>query len=418
MKTVVPILCVLLLASALPAADDWPQFRGPNGNGHSPVSGLPLKWSEQENVAWKTPIHDRGWSSPVVWGNQVWLTTATQDGSKLYAIAVDRESGKIVHDIHVFDVEHPLFVPPANTYASPTSVIEDGRVYVHFGTNGTACLDSASGAILWTRRDLNCDHEQGAGSSPMLLGNLLVVNVDGRDVQYVVALDKNTGKTVWKTDRSIDYSVFEVFQRKAYSMPIAVPKPDGGNQLISLGAKAMFAYDPATGSELWKVRHDGWSIAPRPVYGHGLVFAIVDHDQPQLWAVRPDGSGDVTDSHVVWKITQAMPARPSLLLIDDLLFIVSSSGIASCLEAKTGSVVWRQRIEGKYSASPIYADGRIYFFNEDARATVIKPARQFEVLAINELATEQLMASPAVAGHAIFVRTAGHLYRIAEPTAK
>ena len=245
----------------------------------------------------------------------------------------------------------------------------------------------------------------------------MVVNVDGRDVQYVIALDKATGKTVWKTNRSADFRLVPPDQRKAYCVPIVIPR-GAGTQLVSPGAKAMIAYDPGSGDELWKVRHNGWSMAPRPLFGHGLVFAINDYDHPELWAVRPDGNGDVTESHVVWKITNGMPSRPSLLLIDDLLFVVNSGGIVSCIEAKTGRIVWKERIDGKYSASPIYADGRIYFINENAVTTVIKPSRRFEVLAVNPLADEQLMASPAVAGNALFIRTEKYLYRIDDSTPK
>ena len=398
--------------------DSWSEFRGPRGDGHSDSEGLPLRWSESksENITWKTRIHGRGWSSPILWGQQVWMTTATADGHKLSAVCVDRDSGKIVHDIHVFDVEQPQPIASGNSYASPTPAIEEGRVYVHYGTYGTACLDTATGNRVWERRDLKCDHESGAGpgSSPALVGDLFVVNVDGRDVQYVIALNKANGKTVWKTDRSVDFSQTPVNQRKAFCTPIVVPR-GSGNQLVSPGAKALIAYDTATGNELWKVRHRGFSVAPRPVFGHGLVFALIDHDSPELWAVRADGSGDVTDSHVVWKMTQGMPSRSSPLLIGDLLFVVNNDGIASCLEARTGELVWKQRIGGNYSASPVCADGRIYFFNENAVGTVIQPSGKFEVLAVNPLHEEQLLASPAVAGRSLFVRTEKHLYRIEEP---
>jgi len=411
------LLIAACVSSSLLADDNWWQFRGAAGNGHARTTDLPLKWNEEEHIAWKTPIHDRGWSSPVIWSNQVWMTTSTGNGRKLFAVCVDRDSGEVIHDIHVFDVERPEPIAVDNTYASPTPVIEEGRVYVHYGTYGTACLDSVKGSIVWTRRDLECSHEAGPGSSPFLVENLFVVNVDGRDVQYVIALDKTTGKTLWKTNRSVDYSQIRVNERKAYCMPIVVPW-GSGTQLVSPGAKAVFAYDPATGDELWKVRHRGWSIAPRPVSGLGLVFVATDHDHPEFWAIRSDGSGDVTDSHVVWKATQGMPSRSSPLLIEELLFLVNRHGIASCLEAQTGELVWKERLEGNYSASPIYANDRIYFFNENAVTTVIKPSRQFEVLAVNTLAEEQLMASPAVAGKSLFIRTAKHLYRIEDSSAK
>ena len=401
------------------AGGNWPEFRGPRRDGHADSAGLPLRWSATENIAWKTRIDGRGWSSPVLWGNQVWMTTATVDGRKLSAVCVDRDSGKIVHDIHVFSVERPQRIAAGNSYASPTPVIEERRVYVHYGTYGTACLATATGRVVWKRRDLKCDHESGAGpgSSPTLVDNLFVVNVDGRDVQYVIALDKTTGKTVWKTDRSVDFKRSPVNQRKAYSMPIVLTRGPS-TQLVSPGAKAFIAYDTATGNELWKVRHRGFSVAPRPVFGHGLIFALIDHDSPELWAVRPDGKGDVTDSHVVWKMKRSMPSRSSPLLIGDLLFLVNRAGIASCLEARTGKLVWKQRVQGKYSASPIYANGRIYLFNEESVGTVIKPSRKLEVLSLNRLPNEQLLASPAIAGRSLFVRTENHLYRIEESILK
>ena len=220
---------ILLLASfAVPLAgqENWPQFRGPDANGYATTQKLPVEWSESKNVAWKTPIHDRGWSSPVIWGNQIWLTTATRDGKKLYAVCVNKDSGKIVYDFLVFTVDKPQQIANENSYATPTSLVDETRVYFHYGTYGTACYDKSSGKKIWERRDLKCDHESGAGpaSSPMLVGDLFVVNVDGRDVQYVIALNKRTGKTEWKTPRSIDYTDIPVNQRKAYSMPILMPR--------------------------------------------------------------------------------------------------------------------------------------------------------------------------------------------------
>ena len=395
------------------AGDNWWQFRGPGGDGHATSTDLPLKWSESENVSWKTPIHDRGWSSPVIWGSQIWLTTATADGRKLFAVCLDKNKGKIIHDLHLFDVAKPMRITKDNTYATPTPVIDEDRVILHFGTYGTACLNKVSGAMLWTRRDLNCDHEVGAGpaSSPTLVGNNVVVHVDGRDVQYIIALDKFTGKTAWKTPRSLDYSKIPVHHRKAYCMPTLAPRGDG-KQLVSPAGRGLYAYDPETGKELWHVRHRGWSVAPRPVSGHGLVFATVDRDRPELWAIRLNGNGDVTDTHIKWKSIRSMPQRCSPLLVDDLLFVVNRGGIASCLEAKTGEVVWKERLKGSYSASPIFAKGRIYLFNEEGLSTVIRPSRKYEVIASNALAKQPFMATPAVDGNAFIMRTGGHLYRI------
>ena len=281
MRTAVWIVMTLNVAGSLSADEDWWQFRGPTGEGHT-AQRLPLTWSENQKIVWKTAIHDHGWSSPVICGKQIWMTASTGEGHKLFAVCVDRETGKIVHDIHVFDVERPQPIAAENTYATPTPVIEPGRVYVHFGTYGTACLNSVTGSIVWTRRDLNCDHETGAGpcSSPFPLGNLLIMNVDGRDVQYVIALDTSNGKTVWKTDRSFDYATVPVHMRKAFTMPLLVPR-GAGRQLVSPAGQAVYAYDPATGKEFWKVRHNGFSCVPRPVYGHGLVFLVMDHDYPE-----------------------------------------------------------------------------------------------------------------------------------------
>ncbi|MSR55876.1 MAG: quinonprotein alcohol dehydrogenase [Gemmataceae bacterium] len=412
MRFVLLTLVALATGSALYAGETWPQFRGPDANGYSDAKKLPLEWSADKGVVWKTPIHDRGWSSPVVWKDQIWLTTATANGKKLFALCMNRDSGKVIHDIHVFDVEKPERIASLNSYASPTGAIEEGRVYVHFGTAGTACIDTASGKILWTRRDLNCDYRgEGSGSSVTLVDNLLVFNVDGCDVQYVVALDKTTGKTTWKTDRSANFKNVGPDLRKCYSTPIIVRVGDQ-RQLISVGPRATMGYDIPTGKELWKVNYGGWSIAPRPVYRDGTLYMISAYINPELLAVRTDGQGDVTSTHILWKNSKGMPSRPSPILVDDLLYVVSSEGIASCLEAKTGVLVWKERLGGKFSASPIHVAGRIYFFEESSVTSVIEPGRQFKLLATNKLGSEALMASPAVVGNSLIIRTSGHLYRI------
>jgi len=410
MRSVLGILLLGFSMGLARAGENWPQFRGPGGDGRSDATGLPLTWSETENVVWKTAIHGRGWSSPVIWGDQVWVTTATEDGHRMDAVCVDRTSGRVVHDVKVFDTEKPEHVGAVNSYASPTPVIEQGRLYVHYGTYGTACLDTRSGQVLWSRRDLSCDHHEGPGASPMLFEDLLIFHVDGRDVQYVVALDKRTGKTAWKTPRSIDYSPFSPNLRKAFCTPIVI-EAGGRLEQISPGAKAVMGYDPRSGRELWKVRYFGWSVTPRPLVGHGLVFVVVDYERPELWAIRPGGDGDVTDTHVAWKVRQSVAAQPSLLLVDELLYMVNDEGIASAIEAKTGQAAWKTRMGGNYSASPISADGRLYFFSRKATTTVLAPGRQYRVLATNQLDGEQ-MATPAVSGQSLFLRTRTHLYRI------
>lgn len=406
-------IVVLLPFADTSGAADWPQFRGPGANGHSEARDLPRSWDGTHNVAWKSRIHGRGWSSPVIWESQVWLTTATEDGRQLSAVCVDRDTGKILHDIRVFEVENPEHIAAVNSYASPTSAVEKGRVYVHYGTYGTACLDTKTGRIVWARRDLNCDHHEGPGSSLMLFDKLLIFHVDGRDVQYVVALDKTTGRTVWKTDRSIDYAQYNENFRKAFCTPIVIDW-HGRKELVSPGAKAVMAYDPYSGKELWKVRYNGWSVTPRPLFGNGLLFVVTDYVRPELWAIRPGGNGDVSETNVAWRLRKSIPKAPSLLLIGDLLFFVNDDGVAQCVEANTGSVVWTERIDGKHWASPVFADGCIYFVNRDGVVTVIEPSRTFRHVAVNRM-NEECMASPAIAGRAIFLRTATSLYRLEKP---
>ena len=410
--------CILLLITVascvvIEANEQWSQFRGHYGNGIIKSTSAPINWSENTNIDWKTPIHDRGWSSPVIWNDQIWMTTATKDGNKMYAICVNKLSGKIEHDIHVFDVKSPQAITNENTYASPTPVVEEGRVYVHFGTYGTACISTKDGQILWKRRDLNCDHEIGAGpaSSPFIYNNFLIFNVDGRDVQYVIALNKETGETAWKTNRSVNFSDVQVNQRKAYGTPFIIPRGNT-NQMVSIGAKGVYSYDPENGKELWKAEHRGWSIAPRPVYGEGLVFTMIDRDRPEMWAINPSGSGDITGTHVEWKETKRMPPRASPIIIKGLLFVVDRNGYISCIEAKTGKSIWQKRMKGRFSASPILANNLIYFFNEDTVCTIIKPTRQLEIVAENQLSDDKLMATPAFDENSIYIRTEKNLTRI------
>ncbi|NQT38936.1 MAG: PQQ-binding-like beta-propeller repeat protein [Planctomycetes bacterium] len=405
------VLAALLSPSIGGADEQWPQFRGPTGDGQSSATDLPIRWSETENIVWQTPIHGRGWSSPVVWDDQIWMTTATEDGRRMAAVCVDRESGKIVHDILMLEGHEPEEIHTLNSYASPTPVIEAGRVYVHFGSYGTKCLDTATGRTVWERCDLECDHYRGPGSSPVLCGDRLILHFDGIDVQYIVALDKTTGKTVWKTDRSTDFGTLDGDLRKAYSTPTIVPL-DGRLRMFSPGAQAAWAYDAETGKELWTVRYPGgYSNVSRPLFVDGLVLLNTGFGRPQLWAVRCGGHGDVTDTHVVWKVTKNIPAKPTPVIVDGLIYMASDTGIASCLDAATGKTIWQQRIGGAYSASPIHAAGRIYFFSHEGKTTVIEPGREYKELAVNQL-DDGFMASPAVVGKAIYLRTKTRLIRV------
>ena len=393
--------------------DNWPQFRGPLGNGHTGAVGLPLAWSETENIKWKTPIRGRAWSSPVVWGNQIWMTTAPRDGKQLFAICADLQTGKIVHDIKLFDVSEPAAKNTLNSYASPTPVVEDGRVYLNFGSAGTACLDSRSGKTIWKRQDLQCDHREGSGSSPIIFEDLLIFHLDGIDLQYVVALDKATGRTAWKTMRSTDFRDLITDVRKAYCTPLII-EHEGKTQMISVGAEAVISYDPRTGKELWKARYSGFSNTARPVHADGVVYVCTCFLKSRMLGVRVDGSGDVTDTHVLWEVKKNMPIKPSPILVEGLIFTVDDRGVAACTDAKTGKSVWRKRLGGAFSASPILAQGRIYFFPQDGAATVIEAAREFKQLAENTL-DDGFMASPAVVGKAIILRTKTHLYRVEKP---
>ena len=413
------VVTTSLLTASLVIGWQWPEFKGPNGSGTSTATGLPLTWSDTEHVRWKTALHGRAWSSPVVLGNQVWVTTATEDGKQLFAIAVDQATGKVVHDLKLFDVATPQYAHPFNTYASPTPVIEPGRVYVTFGAPGTAAVDTATGKVLWERRDLECNHYRGAGSSPIIFGNLLILHYDGSDLQYVVALDKRTGKTVWKTERSIDFKDLgpdgkpqaEGDMRKAFATPQII-MVDGAPLVISMGAKATYAYDPLTGKERWRVEErTNHSASTRPVFGFGLVFLPTGFPKGELLAVRPDGRGDITATHVAWRLSRGVPNKPSVLLVGDLLFMTTDAGVASAVEAKTGDVVWTGRIGGTHSASPVAADGRVYFFSEDGKTIVVEAGRTFKVLAENHLG-DGFMASPAIAGKAFILRSRTHLYRI------
>jgi len=421
---IVKILPLLLLTQAGPlirAAENWPQFRGPGGTGHSDARGLPLHWSETRNVVWKTAIHGRAWSSPVIYGKQVWLTSATKDGRELFVLCLDRDTGKIIRDWKLFHVAQPQFVHPFNTAASPTPVIEEGRVYITFGAAGTAAIDTKTFRVLWERRDIECNHFRGAGSSPVLFRNLLLMHFDGSDLQFVMALDKNTGKTVWQTRRSIDFQDLDSNGkpaadgdlRKAFSTP-QVERINGRWEMISLGAKAAYSYDPFTGKELWRVEERGQhSASTRPVIGHGMIFFPTGFSAGQLFAVRTGGDGLISDSHVAWKVKRGVSNKPSVLLVDDLIYMIGDTGIASCIDARTGEQVWQQRIGGEYSASPVYADGRLWFFSEDGRTTVLKPGRVFQQVGENRL-DEGFMASPAIAGKAFYLRTRTHMYRIEE----
>lgn len=434
----VAVLAMLLTPSSLVFAEDhvlfkntrdaWPEFRGPLGDGHVRIPGdtrpvgLPLRWSETENVRWKTAIPDSGWSTPVVMDGRVWLTWATPDGHSYHAVCVNADTGAVLFDEELFRSDNPEPLGnEVNGYASPSPAVESGRVYVHFGSYGTACLDTKTFKVLWKRQDLPCRHYRGPGSSVFLYKDMVILTLDGADVQYLTALDKKTGKTIWRTDRSTEWQDLDETGkpkregdcRKAFSTPLAV-EVGGKVQLISPGSSCVFAYAPDTGKELWKFNMIGYSPSMRVGFGGGLVFATSGQSKYALYAIRPDGQGDVSASRQAWQLDgPAVPQEPSPIVQDGLLYLISNAGLMTCRETATGTEVWSQRLGGGFQASPIYADGLIYCFNTQGKGVVIKAGRTCEIVATNELDTG-LMASPAVAGKALYLRTKTHLYRIEE----
>lgn len=395
---------------AIAHAGDWPQFRGPTADGRTAAANLPLTFGENDQVRWKTAIPGKAWSSPVVWDKRIWLSTASEDGKQLGALRVDADSGAITLEKTVFRLDDPPYCHPMNSYATPTPVVEEGRIYLHFGSNGTACLDTATGNVLWSRRDLPCDHHRGAASSPILADGLLILTFDGVDQQYLAALDKHTGKTVWRRERGIQYETEDPDYHKAYSTPALITVA-GRRQLVSPSAGATIAYEPATGVEIWRVRSGGMNAAALPLSGHGMVFATSAAGGMQLFAVKPDGTGDVTGSHVVWTCRKTVPSRSSLVLAGGRLFMISDNGMASCVDAQTGRQVWQKRLKGNFSASPLLAGDRVYFFSEEGAIPVIAAAGEFRLLAENRL-DNGFMASPAVLGESLILRSRKHLYRI------
>ena len=437
-------LAALLAIFTASARADWPDFRGPASDGHATATNLPLHWSETNNVTWKTPIPHRGWSTPVILGNQIWLTTATPDGRDFFALCVEAASGKIIFNERIFHCETPEPLGNnLNCYASPSPVIEAGRVYVHFGSYGTACIDTGSRRreeadrpsdgktppphvggyefkVLWKRDDLPCRHFRGPGSSPVLFNDLLILTMDGIDVQYLVALDKRTGKTVWKTDRTAEWNDIEADGkprgggdfRKAYSTPLIVTV-NGAKQMISVGSKAAYGYDPLNGKEIWKIGHGDFSAAARPLFANGITYICTGGTKGGLLAVRADARGTLAETNFVWRNLRGTPRMPSPVLVDDLIFMVSDGGIGSCIEAATGKELWQERLGGEFAASMLHANGRVYCFNQTGTSVVLKPSRNHEVLATNKL-DDGFMASPAVLGNAFILRTKTHLYRIEE----
>lgn len=423
---------LILLPSFAVAAEhpEWPQFRGPAGQGHASAEQLPTSWSETENVVWKCELPGKGWSSPVIAGNEIWLTTAidtpiseeekaerlkgttnsqpllVSGKLSLRAQCVDRATGKLLHDVELLVEPKPQGTHATNSFASPTPVIEAGKLYCHFGAYGTGCLDTTTQKVVWTNRDLIVQHENGPGSSPVVWGDLLIFHCDGSDQQFIAALDKRTGKLAWKTERSGAMNANPQL-KKSYGTPLVV-EVAGQDQLLSPASDWLYAYD-AKGNELWKLPYEklGFSLAPRPVVGHGMVYLCTSFMQSELLAV----SLDKGKPQVAWRYGRQVPQVPSPLLVGTEVYLVSDKGIATCLNALTGEVNWTERIPGNYSSSPLFAAGHIYCSNREGETTVLLPGKKFQIVGSGKL-DGQIMASPAAVGRALYVRTDKALYQL------
>lgn len=397
---------------------DWVDFRGPTMDGHAPEGAHPpLNWSEDRNVRWKVAVPGRGWSSPIVTDGRIWFTTADPEGHERRVMCHDLENGGVLVDRVLLKVTEPAERNPLNSYASPSATAGQGLVFFSFGSAGLICLNAETGDEEWRRADLPCDHIVGPGSSPLLLDGRLLLNMDGGDFQFMVALDAATGATVWRSER--DKTVLDGLApdfRKAYATPIIV-QVGGKTQLVSTASQATYGLDPVDGRELWRVKHGGFSMSSRPLVFEGSVLLNTGFMRPELWSVQlstPKQDGEDAELKVNWKVVRGMPSMASPVIVGGELFTVSDGGVASCLDARTGVQIWKERIGGEFSASLLHAAGRVYFFDRDGKTTVIAPGRTFVKLAENSL-EDGCMASAAVLGDALIVRTRSHLYRLQRP---
>jgi outer membrane protein assembly factor BamB len=404
------LIVTALLLSPHARGEDWPEFRGPTGLG-TYSGNLPTEWSTTRNVVWTQAIPGGGWSSPVVAGGRIYLTSAVPiTGSRdlsLQARCLDAATGKLLwqHEAFRQDAATAPRIQAKNSHASPTPLISGDRLYVHFGHQGTACLNAVTGDVVWRNATIRYQPVHGNGGSPILVDDLLVFSCDGSDQRFLVALDRDTGKVRWRVDR--DVAVHKGF---SFGTPLLIAV-NGRQQIISPASNVVSAHEPATGKEIWRVRYEGYSVVPRPTYGHGLLFLSTGYDAPMLLAIRTDGQGDVTKTHVAWSMRKNAPLTPSPLLVGDDLYLLSDRGMLSCLDARTGKVHWESRVGGNFSASPLFAGGKIYLQSEDGTGIVVQAGLRFVELARNALEERSLASAAAVDG-ALLLRTDRHLYRI------
>jgi outer membrane protein assembly factor BamB len=408
-----------LLAFTSIEKDDWTHFRGSNLDAIAHVENCPVSWSSDVNIAWKTKIHGRGWSSPVVQDDQIWMTTATEDGTEMFAVCVDFNNGEMLHDIKLFEPDSVYRKHQINSYATPTPCMEPERVYVHFGTYGTACLNTNNGQVIWKRSDLNCLHVQGPGASPIIYKDFLMLHLEGTDVQKIYALDKNTGNTVWEIERPKEiYDRLEPIGKKAYITPIII-NVEGRDMMISNGSAMCAAYDPTTGEEIWRIIRGVDSTIAMPftdgetVYFHTGFEEQGNRKFAELMAINPDGKGDIASTNVKWKIETPILQLSTPVIKDGLIYNIDTKNMMMCLDASTGKVIWEKRLRGKYNSSPVIAAGHVYFSSTNGETTVVKEGAVLELVSENELEGE-IWTTPAVLRNSIIMRTSEFLYRIEE----
>ena len=413
------LFCLLSAACFLPEscllAENWPQFRGPSGQGHTTAVNLPTEWSDTKNVAWKQELPGEGWSSPVVWENRIFLTSAVpseavQKEHSLRALCLAGDTGKVLWNVEVFkqtprDTQR---IHNKNSHASPTPVTDGEHLFLHFGAQGTACL-TLDGGIVWRNRELNYPMNHGNGGSPVLVDDLLVFNCDGSRNPFVVALDQKTGKIRWKKNRP----KIPGGKTFSFSTPLVI-EVSGEKQIVSPATDQVVAYRPEDGQEIWSVKYEGYSVIPRPAFGQGLVFISTSYNNPVAMAISPEGMGDLTESNIVWQNRRAAPHTPSILIVGSEVYMISDKGIATCADAKTGKVHWQERVGGSYSASPLFGDGKIYFQSEEGEGIVIRAGKTYEELARSNM-NSRTLASYAVIDSDFLIRTESALFRISAP---
>jgi outer membrane protein assembly factor BamB len=398
---------------------NWTHFRGSNLNGIAMTNNIPLRW-DVSNIKWKTEIHGKGHSSPVVYDNQIWVTTATIDGKELYAVCVDYITGKMIFDIKVFETDDVISKHGINTYASPSPCIEKGFVYVHYGSPGTACLRTSDGSVVWKRNDLKCNHVQGPGSSPVIYKNLLILHYEGTDVRYIVALDKATGKQIWRADRPAEpYKALANIGKKAYVTPLII-NVKGKDLLISNGSAVCCAYDPLTGKEIWRVTGGAESTVPMPFAENGKVFFYTGSvNSPEggtyteMFAVNPDGQGDITGTNILWKKRDDQSHTQILtpVIKDGLIYTVSSRNFLMCIDAATGKELWTERLRSDHNASPVFVNGVVWFFSIRGEVLAIQAGRNYKVITQNQM-DSGIWATPAFLRNSVILRTEKYLCRI------